>query len=113
MLSPSAGEVGCSGYRFARPRREARSTAGPIRASVRGSCARVRNRRLYPGPGARVAQHQRRAEPFSTAARFLQRRDAQARVPIGVAEEESMHSIIYLVGLIVVILFILSFLGLR
>jgi hypothetical protein len=43
----------------------------------------------------------------------LQRRDAQARVPIGVAEEESMHSIIYVVGLIVVILFILSFLGLR
>lgn len=29
------------------------------------------------------------------------------------AEEVSMHSIIYLVGLIVVIMFILSFLGLR
>jgi hypothetical protein len=40
-------------------------------------------------------------------------RSARARFPVGVAEEESMHSIIYIVGFIVVILFILSFLGLR
>jgi hypothetical protein len=36
--------------------------------------------------------------------------DAQASTP---REEATMHGIIYLVGLIVVIMFILSFLGLR
>ena len=35
------------------------------------------------------------------------------RRPAHALEEASMHAIIYLVGLIVVIMFILSFLGLR
>jgi hypothetical protein len=35
------------------------------------------------------------------------------RRPVLPLEEASMHAVIYLVGLIVVIMFILSFLGLR
>ena len=35
------------------------------------------------------------------------------RNPVSSLEEASMHGIIYIVGLIVVIMFILSFLGLR
>jgi hypothetical protein len=64
---------------------------------------------------ARLRKHLYRSRNFLLCHRFLQRRarnDAQ-RAGITCLEEAPMHGIIYLVGLIVVIMFILSLLGLR
>ena len=64
---------------------------------------------------ARLRKHLHRSRNFLLCHRFLQRRarNAAQRTGITCLEEAPMHGIIYIVGLIVVIMFILSLLGLR
>jgi hypothetical protein len=64
---------------------------------------------------ARLRTRFRQSRNFLLHHRFLQHRarNVAQRTGITCLEEAPMHGIIYLVGLIVVILFILSLLGLR
>jgi hypothetical protein len=61
-----------------------------------------------------VLQRGRNKEPFAIDGRFVSAHGGAPSAPaVGLLKERAMHGLIYLIGLIVVILFILSFLGLR